>query len=109
MAEFQPSKLAMRVRFPSPAPKLVHAGIGGVGGSATEGPSGPWYVAGPNPRIGKKMNGKKISPTVKPTPLPKHFDRPFQIIRITMFTIGMRNSGIHHHGRPMIFNRMIVL
>src|SRR5262245_48270588 len=53
-------------------------GAGGGGGDETIAPvpaEGPRYVELPHARIAKKIQLRKISPRVKPTPWPKLFDR----------------------------------
>jgi hypothetical protein len=66
-------------------------------------PAAPTYLAEPNPRIKMNMGPRNIKPKVKPTSLPKLFDKRLiiQIIQIK-FNPGIKNSSNHHHGFPTI-------
>ena len=61
------------------------------------------YSALPNPRINRKIMGRKISPSTVPVPRPKFFAIP-AIMRMetTMFTTGMKSRRIHQSGFPAI-------
>lgn len=73
-------------------------------------PAGPVYAASPNPKIGKKIKGRNINPTVNPSSLPKLLDNKLVVqMPMTIFTTGMIRSSSHHQGFPMILNKTRML
>jgi len=56
------------------------------------------------------MNPRKMSPSMKPTPLPKFLAKLCKtMMAMMMFTIGMRYSRIHQIGLPAIWSITIPL
>jgi len=56
------------------------------------------------------MNPRKMSPRVKPTPLPKFLEKLCKTMMATMmFTSGIKYSRIHQIGLPAIWSITIPL